>query len=52
MRHAILALHNLETFRDTIELSSDLEEIQENMDNTSCNIEKLMGISKKEAEQV
>ena len=50
-RDAISALCILETFSDTFETSSDFEGMHENMDNTSCNIEKVMGNSQKDAEQ-
>ena len=38
-------MHSIETF-------SDLEKIQENTDDPSCNIEKVMENSEKEAELV
>ena len=40
-----------ETFRDTFVTSSDVKDIVENMDDTSCNIKMVMGNGEKDAEQ-
>ena len=40
MRDVISALCNLETFRDTFETSSDLEELEENADDPVVTLKK------------
>ena len=47
-REVISALCNLENFRDAFDASRDLKKLQKDMDDTSCNIEKVMGNSEKD----
>ena len=50
-KDVISALCNLETFKNTIVTTSDLEEMQKNMENISCSIKRVNGNSEKDAEQ-